>query len=474
MTITGPGGFDPVTDLVGGAPAQNVTTGPTGFYQFLLTPAAPTGNYTLSITTYPGGYVQAPSTLIPVCANTLTVDVAPDPALVHDSADPPDAGDTIHDPATCPANTGAFAPANQVTTQHYFTFFIDTGLPSGNVVNNHIPLDPFGAGDIVVTKTTPIVNTGVGQFVPYAITARNTSSNDYTGLNIVDLLPPGFKFVEGSGSVDGVKAQPDVNGRIVTWENQTLNAGESKTYKLMLVVGSGVQPGEYVNTAYIQASGVTISNIATVSVRIVPDPVFDCSDIIGKVFDDENRNGYQDKGEAGIPNVRVVTVNGLLVTTDDHGRFHVACADIPDEERGSNFLMKLDERTLPTGYRVTTENPRAVRITRGKMAKLNFGASVHRVVRIDMTDDAFIADKVDLKPEWEQQLELLPEHLTAGPSVVRFAYTVQSDGADLARKRLEALIETLEDDWSAMDCCHEIMIEQELVIPSSDAKKGNE
>jgi len=207
-------------------------------------------------------------------------------------------------------------------------------------------------------------------------------------------------------------------------------------------------------------------------VRVIPDPVFDCSDIIGKVFDDENKNGYQDKGEPGIANVRLATVNGLLVTTDDHGRFHVACADITDEERGSNFLMKLDERTLPTGYRVTTENPRAVRMTRGKMTKLNFGASIHRVVRIDMMDDAFAPDEVDLKPEWLQQLRALPEHLKSGPSVVRFAYQAGSEGNDLARKRLKHVIEMLHDEWEDKDCCHEIVIEEELILQSSTTKKG--
>ena len=155
-----------------------------------------------------------------------------------------------------------------------------------------------------------------------------------------------------------------------------MNVGEAATIKLLLVVGSGVQPGEYDNQAFVLSNGVRISNIATATVRIIPDPVFDCSDIIGKVFDDANKNGYQDKGEDGIAAVRLATVNGLLVTTDDYGRFHVACADIPDEERGSNFIMKLDERTLPSGYRITTENPRVVRMTRGKMTKLNFGASI--------------------------------------------------------------------------------------------------
>ena len=39
VTITGPGGFTPATDLVGGN--ATVTTAADGFYQFLLLPGAP-------------------------------------------------------------------------------------------------------------------------------------------------------------------------------------------------------------------------------------------------------------------------------------------------------------------------------------------------------------------------------------------------------------------------------------------------
>ena len=68
-------------------------------------------------------------------------------------------------------------------------------------------------------------------------------------------------------------------------------------------------------------------------------------------------------------------VNGVLITTDAEGRYHVPCAAIPDAAIGSNFLLKLDPRTLPTGYQVTSENPRDVRVTRGKVTVLNFGAA---------------------------------------------------------------------------------------------------
>ena len=58
---------------------------------------------------------------------------------------------------------------------------------------------------------------------------------------------------------------------------------------------------------------------------------------------------------------------------------------------GSNFILKLDPRTLPTGYSLTTENPRVVRLTRGKLTKLNFGASIGREVRIELSGAAFVA-----------------------------------------------------------------------------------
>ncbi len=471
VTITGPGGFNPAAHLVGGQ--GTVTTGLDGFYQFLLLPAAPVGIYTLEVTTYPGGFAPAESLIIPACTNTLTVNAVPDPALVHVDADPPVATSPIHDPATCPAATAALAPANQASTQYYFSFDLNA-LTSGDLVNNHIPLDPVGITDILVTKTTPVVNTSVGQLVPYTIAVRNTSINNFSDVNIIDTLPPGFKYQKGSGSLDGVKFEPTVSGRSVVWANQALPAGITKTYKIITVVGSGVQPGEYVNSARVldNQSGVAISNVGTAIVRVIPDPVFDCSDIIGKVFDDKNTNGYQDQDEPGIANVRIATLTGLLVTTDAEGRFHVACAAIPDAERGSNFLMKLDERTLPTGYRITTENPRAIRVSRGKMAKLNFGAAIHRVVRIDMQDSAFISGELELKPKWLAQMKALPDNLQSGPTVVRLAYQAAGEGEDLARKRLKNTVKILRDTWEALECCHEIMIEEELMLPPENTKSG--
>jgi hypothetical protein len=136
-----------------------------------------------------------------------------------------------------------------------------------------------------------------------------------------------------------------------------------------------------------------------------------------------------------------------LVTTDADGRFHVTCADIPQSDRGANFIMKLDERTLPSGYRLTTENPRDVRVTRGKMVKLNFGATVHRVVRLELDARAFSGDTDDLVSAWASQLASLPEKLKERPSVLRIAYRLNKESHELARKRLDSLALKVQRLW---------------------------
>lgn len=437
VTISGPPGFNPAVHLVGGSAA--VTTGADGMYQFLLVPGAPAGVYTLAVTTYPAGYVPQPSSLIPVCAATLNVGAVPNPALVQPQEGAPAVGVPAHNPATCAATTAGF-PVN--STQHYFSFNLNGA--SANVLNNHIPLDPVTQGAILMTKTTPLVNVHRGDLVPYTITATNRLAATLGNINVTDRIPPGFRYRSGSATLNGLPAEPVVAGRDLTWKNLTFTAGEKKTWKMILVVGTGVGEAEYTNQVWSLNGLVNsvVSNVASAAVRIVPDPTFDCAELIGKVFDDKNANGYQDDGEPGIPNVRVVTARGLLITTDADGRYHVSCAAIPQMDRGSNFVVKLDDRTLPSGYRLTTENPRDVRLTRGKMSKLNFGATVHRVVRLELSKAAF-GDDDRLAQPWEKQLPALIEQLKGRPSILRIAYS-----GERAELRLNELVREIRRRWS--------------------------
>ena len=463
VSISGPVGFD-ASQVLGGSLQQ--TTGADGLYQFLLLATAPAGTYTLSVTV-PAGYVQGPSTLIPACSNTLSVTALPDPALVQNSNQAPAEAVTLHDAATCPVTTAGLGASNN-TTQYYFSFVL--GATSADVVNNHIPIDPILGGAIVMTKNTPKVNVTRGELVPYVLTARNTLSNSLADIAIEDQMPPGFKYIKNSAQIDGVPVEPEVEGRRLRWPNRTLTGGQVLTIKLLLVVGSGVGFNEYVNQTWAlnMIANARVSNVATASVRVVADPTFDCSDLIGKVFDDQNRNGYQDEGEPGIPGVRLATPRGWLVTTDEHGRYHIACADVPSELRGSNFILKVDERSLPSGYRIVTENPRVVRMTQGRLVKANFGASIHRVVRLDLSSEAFDANNL-LTAQYQARLDEVLKLLYAEPSILRIAYRMPVDGeVSDARERVGHVKDWIKEHWEPHDCCYDLQLEEEIV-PATDS-----
>lgn len=460
VQITGPAGFDPALHLLGGAGNARQITDAQGLYQFQLTASAPAGAYSLSVTPPNGTYnPNQPSTIIPPCAGPLTVNATPDPLLVSTSNGPP------------PLGTADGCLTGVMTTGYVLSFNMTPGV-SANIVNNNIPLDPILEGAIEVTKTTPMVNVVRGGLVPYVITARNTLAGTLTGLTLMDRVPAGFRYRESSARIDGVAVEPIQNGRLLTWNDLTFAAGETKRLELILVVGSGVVEGEHTNVAFAVNPIVdqVISNLAEATVRMIPDPDFDCTDILGKVFDDRNGNGVQDDGEPGLPGVRLATARGLLITTDAEGRYHITCPMIPNEDRGSNFIVKLDDRTLPTGYRVTSGNPETVRLTRGKFARLNFGAGLHRVVRLDLNGAAF--DGEALREEFEQQFEGLIATLAERPSVLRLAYASRGEDADLIKDRVAQVRRRLQDRWNDERGRYRLVVEEETVVLSTPHEGG--
>jgi hypothetical protein len=222
-----------------------------------------------------------------------------------------------------------------------------------------------------------------------------------------------------------------------------------RTVRLLLAVSAGVSEAEYVNRAQV-LNGVTgnfMSGEATATVRVMPDPTFDCTDVTGKVFNDANRNGVQDAGEAGLAGVRVLTAWGLQATTDQYGRYHITCAITPNENRGSNFVLKLDDRTLPSGFRMSTNQLMVKRVTRGKAMQFNFGASIYRVVGIDLSDAAFEPGTTKIRAQWQPRLNVLLEELRKAPSVLRLSYIADTEDAGLVEKRVQAIKRQLTESW---------------------------
>jgi uncharacterized repeat protein (TIGR01451 family)/fimbrial isopeptide formation D2 family protein len=459
-----------VTIMRGGAPLpascfddpaqQNQVTTADGNYKFDLNfsqaECPPGADYLIAVTAAPTGYRSAESLLISPTSNAAT-------AAYSVPLCPADAVPATTD--RCEAQASDTPPTDAAATMYYLNLTLNNPAPDDSqIFNNHIPVDPQIDTVLTITKSTPLVSVTRGQMVPYTITVKNTLGGVLQNMQVIDQLPPGFKYVEGSSSLDGSPFEPVVtgSGRVLQWGNLDFAYNVTHTINLLLVVGSGVSEGEYVNQAWAHNT-VTGDNTETAAatVRVVPDPTFDCTDIIGKVFDDRNLNGYQDEGEGGLAGVRIATARGLLVTTDKYGRFHVTCAAVPDEQRGSNFILKLDERSLPSGYRVTTENPRVQRVTRGKLARFNFGATVHHVVSLSVADGVFHPDSTEIRPQWLPRLGLLIEELRKQPSRLRLTYLADVESASLVDDRIAKLKDRIQEHWKEISDS-ELTIETEI------------
>lgn len=411
---------------------QTQTTDADGRYRFDVVagaaaecPAAE-AEYRLVITAYPGGVIAGRSTRHPPLGGTLDATTCP--------------GDAIPGGA-CQLSASIDAPPAGTFTPYYLAFLLQPGDP--NVVNNHIPIDPLPtipANGLSVTKRASVFSARRDDVVAYVIEASNANPTAAGPLVVRDALPPGFAYVRGTASVGGVAVEPQVSGRSLSFGAIVIPALGRLEIRLSTRIGADVVPGEHVNRAWMidPATGTAISATATAVVRVEAEHVFDCGDVIGKVFEDANRNGVQDQGEKGIPGARIATVRGVLITTDRHGRYSVPCAELPDSSTGTNFILKLDTRTLPDGFSPTTENPLVVRLTAGKVSRMNFGAAPSASVRIEITGRAFAADGAHPGAELQAGIARLGSVADKEGAILSITYRSRGEPRGLVESRIAA------------------------------------
>lgn len=141
--------------------------------------------------------------------------------------------------------------------------------------------------------------------------------------------------------------------------------------------------------------------------------------------------------ERGIPGVRIASVEGVLIETDQFGRFHLVDVHGGAWERGRNFVLKLDPSTLPEGASLTTSNPLLRRITPGLPVRFDFGVKLqpaHLVggmqwVELELGSVLFAPGQAQL------QTQYLPVITKVADKLVHYRggeLLVQADGEDQA------------------------------------------
>ena len=166
-----------------------------------------------------------------------------------------------------------------------------------------------------------MLNVTRGQLVPYTITYNNITQVPLFDVTHRRSLPGRLQLRRGLGAPRRRAGRAD--GRRVascSWSDLSVDGRRTAHASCCCSPSAPASARASSSTARRRCIGLTgnaLSGEATATVRVVPDPTFDCTDVTGKVFDDANRNGLQDDGERGLSGVRVVSARGL---DGDHGR----------------------------------------------------------------------------------------------------------------------------------------------------------
>jgi len=350
-------GYDPRTAVLNATAggyriegnAISMTVGSEGFYQFALGAAAPPRcEFQLSVTP-PGGY-QFVSSLIPPQAGSLS---------------PVGGGGANH---VVQPNTRAPTAAVGAATQYYLSLF--AGSDTAAIVHNHLPLDTAVATGLAISKRGDRQTAEIGDTVQYTITVRQTAGSALRTVNVVDRLPRGFTYIEGTARADG-RAVAEPQGRpgpLLGFTLGPISVGAQIVLSYRVRVGVGAQQGDGINRAQafgcafdggcVAADGLTPlpgalpSNRAEYRVRVTGGVFTDQACVLGKVFVDCNNNHVQDREELGIPGVRLYFSDGTWLISDSEGKYSY-CGLEPQ-----SHTLKVDASTLPVGARLTTSSNR--------------------------------------------------------------------------------------------------------------------
>jgi uncharacterized repeat protein (TIGR01451 family) len=232
-------------------------------------------------------------------------------------------------------------------------------VAAGGMVAIDMPVDSAAQDGLFVQKEASRAVAELGEFVDYTVRVRNGTGNvlDRAAVTLTDDLPAGFAFVAGSARRGGRSIADPLGGMgpRLTLAIGAMARDEQVTITYRVRLGPGAMQGDGVNRvqARYAANGTqTLSNVATARVQVTGGAFTDKGFILGKVFLDCDANGVQDRGEPGVPGVRLLLEDGTYVITDGAGKFSFYGI------ANRTHVVKADRTTLPAGARLAAISAR--------------------------------------------------------------------------------------------------------------------
>ncbi len=263
---------------------------------------------------------------------------------------------------------------------------------SGLVVVD-LPVDGAPQDGLFVQKDASVTSADVGSFVDYTVRVRNGTGNalDRADVMVADDLPAGFGYMAGTARLDGRPIADPAGGLgphvAFTIGHLARDQQVVLTYRVRL--GPGSQQGDGVNraqAAYRTATATTVSNVASAKVQVTGGVFSDQGFILGKVFLDCNADGVQERGEAGMPGVRVLIEDGTYAITDDAGQFSFYGLD------NRTHVVKVDRTTLPPGARLEAISSRNLGDGGSRIADLKAGEMLRADFAIEGCGESIAAE----------------------------------------------------------------------------------
>ncbi len=285
-------------------------------------------------------------------------------------------------------------------TNGFQRFVVSGTAPAGTgQITFVIRIQPSTAGDVGGVSVMDVDDMlGTINGFPLLVEARPATADVKPGdIKLVTLGVSNLSADSIKGEIliqpqDGliIKAdQSGIDGRAVQNRegsvifNFNLNGTEETAFGIPVVLTSAAVPGKaYELIIFARMENGFVSEPIHVTIRPKLDPVFDEGTIIGKVFNDVNKNGVQDDcvfvgaeencsgAEKGVPFAQLATEYGVFVTTDEHGRYHIPAV------RPGRHVVKIDGHSLPEGTEFITEESYVVKITPGILGKANFAVYI--------------------------------------------------------------------------------------------------
>lgn len=218
-----------------------------------------------------------------------------------------------------------------------------------------LEIQPFQGDELEIAKAAGVLEAGLGEAVPYAVTLRNAGLAPLTGIVLHDTLPDGVRWLpEHLAGADSAR----VDGRALTvWHAGPLAAGDEHVIRYAVTLVSPGRAASVENRVVATAEGGLVRSApASAWVRVRRGFAMQQRVVVGKVWFDADDDGRQDGGERGVPGVEVWSEDGEIVVTDAEGRY-----SFPNLRTGSHAL-RLDTLGVPAGMGVARRSDVIVRV----------------------------------------------------------------------------------------------------------------